>query len=152
MNTNLTKRNFGKFSRLTAISTFFACLTPISALAAAYGIQYWGGFTVNIYGQAIGIPAGQLAHKITGSGNNISSEWGHISTASSSLCNWRIDHVYFDVNNVERRRITGRVHNRCDTWAYGDTVYPGNVPYGKACAELYRSGAYVTRQCHFITR
>jgi hypothetical protein len=82
--------------RLLALAggTFLASLVPISALASAYGIQYWGGFTINVSGQSIGIPAGQLAHQINGDGNYISSEWAHISTPTSSLCNWRIDHVY----------------------------------------------------------
>lgn len=141
-------------TKLMAIAsgTLLACLVPVSVVASAYGIQYWGGLTVNVRGQSIGIPAGQLAHKVEGDGNKINRQWGHISTVTSSLCNWRIDYVYFDTNNKEKRRIRGRLHSSCDNWAYGNTVNPGTVPYGKTCATLYRSGAYVTRQCHFVTR
>lgn len=128
-----------------------AAMSPSQASASAYGIQYFSSFNANILGQTIPIPGGQLAHQVNGNGNSISSEWAHV-TAGAGMCNWRVDYVYRDVNNVERRRINTGVHYRCDTWAYAPTVYPGVVPYGTACAQLYRSGVYVTKQCHYITR
>jgi len=125
-------------------------LAPSSASASAYGVQYWGAFTVNVGGQNIGIPSGQLAHKVNGSGARIDSEWAHITT-TPGFCNWRVDYVYRDAeNNREYRRIRTATQYGCDTWAYAPSVYPGNVRRGTACAQLYRSGAYVTRQCHSI--
>ena len=126
-----------------------AAAAPTAASASAYGIQYWGAFTVNLGGQNIGIPSGQLAHKVNGSGTYINSEWAHITTGPG-FCNWRVDYVYRDVWNNEYRRIQTATQYGCDTWAYAPTVYPGRVRAGKACAHLYRSGAYVTRQCHSI--
>jgi hypothetical protein len=124
-------------------------LPPSHAYASAYGVQYWGAFTVNIGGQNVGIPSGQLAHDITGSGTYIRQEWAHITT-KPGFCNWRVDYVYRDVNNREYRRIRTPTQLGCDTWAYAPTVYPGAVRSGTACAQLYRSGVYVTRQCHSI--
>jgi len=125
-------------------------LAPSSASASAYGVQYWGAFTVNVGGQNIGIPSGQLAHKVNGSGARIDSEWAHITT-TPGFCNWRVDYVYRDAeNNREYRRIRTATQYGCDTWAYAPSVYPGNVRRGTACAQLYRSGAYVTRQCHSV--
>lgn len=126
-----------------------AALAPSAASASAYGIQYWGAFTANIGGQNIGIPTGQLAHKISGSGTYINYEWAHITT-KPGFCNWRVDYVYRDVYNNVYRRIGTRTQYGCDTWAYAPRVYPGRVRRGTACAQLYRSGVYVTRQCHSI--
>src|SRR4051794_7798905 len=136
---------------LAAVASL-ACvaLTPQPAHASAYGIQHWGGLTVHIAGQSVGIPAGQLAHMVEGSGRTIRYEWGHV-TAAGNVCNWRIDYVYFGMRGHAYRRIRGRTRYHCDRWAYGQTVYPGRVRYGRACAQLYRSGAFVARQCHNIT-
>ncbi len=132
------------------VALLVSTLAPSSAAASAYGIQYWGAFTVNIGGQNIGIPSGQLAHKVNGSGTRIDSEWAHITTGPG-FCNWRVDYVYRDAENGrEYRRIPTDTQYRCDTWAYAPTVYPGVVRRGTACAELFRSGAFVTRQCHSI--
>jgi hypothetical protein len=48
------------------------------------------------------------------------------------------------------RRISTATKYGCDMWAYAPTVYPGRVRPGTACAQLYRSGVYVTEQCHSI--
>ena len=125
-------------------------VAPSPASADAYGIQYWGGFTANIKGQSVGIPRGQLAHQIRGHRLRIDSEWAHITTGPG-FCNWRVDYVFRDAeNNREYRRIRTPTQSGCDMWAYAPTVRPGRVRRGTACAQLYRSGAYVTRQCHSI--
>src|SRR5215471_4313875 len=62
------------------VSALIAAVAAGSASASAYGVQYWGFFTVNIRGQSIGVPSGQLAHDIDGSGTYINSEWAHITT------------------------------------------------------------------------
>ena len=120
-----------------------------SASASAYGVQYWGFFTANIGGQSVGIPSGQLAQDINGSGTYIRSQWAHITTRPG-FCNWRVDYVYRTVFNSEYRRIRTPTQYGCDTRAYAPTVHPGRVRPGTACAQLYRSGVYVTRQCHSI--
>jgi hypothetical protein len=136
---------------LAALSASLLAVTalPGSASASAYGIQYWGAFTVNVGGQSIGIPSGQLAHEVSGSGTYIESEWAHVTTLPG-FCNWRVDYVYRTVYNRVYRRIRTATHYRCDMWAYAPTVYPGRVRPGTACAQLYRSGVYVTKQCHSI--
>jgi hypothetical protein len=131
------------------VALLIATVTPGSASASAYGIQYWGFFTVNIGGQSIGIPSGQLAQNINGSGTYIRSQWAHITT-TPGFCNWRVDYVYRTVYNREYRRIRTATQYGCDMRAYAPTVYPGRVRPGTACAHLYRSGVYVTRQCHSI--
>src|SRR5215831_10010543 len=112
-----------------AISLVIAALAAGSASASAYGIQYWGFFTVNVRGQSIGIPSGQLAHEVSGSGTYINYEWAHITTLPG-FCNWRVDYVYRTVYNRVYRRIRTATHYRCDMWAYAPTVYPGRVRRG----------------------
>jgi hypothetical protein len=136
-------------SAAVSISLLIAANAPGSASASAYGIQYWGFFTVNVRGQSIGIPSGQLAQEIGGSGTYIDYEWAHITT-TPGLCNWRVDYVYRTVYNRVYRRISTATKYGCDMWAYAPTVYPGRVRPGTACAQLYRSGVYVTKQCHSI--
>jgi hypothetical protein len=141
-------------SRLLVLvgGTFITCIIPISALATAQGFEFWDAKTINVKGQSIQIPAGTLSHNIGGEGNYISKEWASFATVSSSLCNWRVDYVYSDVNKKEKRRIPGRVHYTCNYAAFAETVYPGTVPYGTACAKLYRNGGFVAQQCHSITK
>src|SRR5215831_9212568 len=98
-----------------AISLVIAALAAGSASASAYGIQYWGAFTVNIGGQSIGIPSGQLAHEVSGSGTYINYEWAHVTTLPG-FCNWRVDYVYRTVDNRVYRRIRTATHYRCDMW------------------------------------
>ena len=150
MSGNLERRLPSVRRCLVPATAACALLAAGTAYASAYGINYWGAFTVNIGGQNVGIPSGQLAHKVDGSGTRISSEWAHITT-HPGFCNWRVDYVYREAeHNTEYRRIRTATQYGCDTWAYAPTVYPGTVRRGTACAELYRSGAYVTRQCHSV--
>jgi hypothetical protein len=153
MSVSSTLRGFVRARRLVLAlvsgALLFGVLAPSNASASAYGVQYWAGFNVNILGQTVKIPTGQLAHQVSGSGTYINSEWAHITTGPG-FCNWRVDYVYSDVYNTVYRRIGTATQYGCDTWAYAPTVYPGRVRAGKACAHLYRSGAYVTKQCHSI--
>jgi hypothetical protein len=86
----LATRLFGGLASAT-VALLIAAVAPGSASASAYGTQYWGFFTVNIGGQSIGIPSGQLAQNINGSGTYINSQWAHITTAPG-FCNWRVDY------------------------------------------------------------
>jgi hypothetical protein len=124
----------------TIASLLIAALAPGSASAGAYGVQWWGFFTVNVGGQSIGIPSGQLAHDIEGRGTYINSEWAHVTVAPAGICNWRVDYVYRTVYNRVYRRIRTATQYGCDRWAYAPTVYPGRVQRGTGCAQLYRSG------------
>jgi hypothetical protein len=111
-----------------------------SALGLLHGERPW---PENRY------PSGQLAQEISGSGTYIDYEWAHITT-TPGFCNWRVDYVYRTVYNRVYRRISTATKYGCDMWAYAPTVYPGRVRPGTACAQLYRSGVYVTKQCHSI--
>src|SRR5262245_12744399 len=122
-----------------SVSLLVSGVVARPASASAYGIQYWGFFTVDVKGQNIGIPSGQLAHEVNGSGTYINNEWAHITT-TPGFCNWRVDYVYRTVFNRVYRRIRTTTQYGCDTWAYAPTVHPGRVRRGTACAQLYRSG------------
>jgi len=139
----------GLAAATVSISLLVAAEAAAPASASAYGVQYWGFFTVNIRGQSIGVPSGQLAQDIDGAGTYINSEWAHITT-TPGFCNWRVDYVYRTSYNRVYRRIRTATQYGCDMWAYAPTVHPGRVRPGTACAQLYRSGVYVTRQCHSI--
>jgi hypothetical protein len=80
MSGNLERRLSSLRCLMLATGAGALLLVAGAAYASAYGIQYWGAFTVNIGGQSIGIPSGQLAHRINGSGTRITSEWAHITT------------------------------------------------------------------------
>ena len=121
-----------------------------SASASAFGIQYWGAFTANIGGQNIGIPSGQLAHQIDGSGRYVSKDAANFMSAAN-ICNWRIDFRYSDVNGYVYERNRGGVHYSCARYGERFTYPRVNKRYGKSCAELYTNGAFVARQCHSIT-
>ncbi|MBW3609332.1 MAG: hypothetical protein KY463_13490 [Actinobacteria bacterium] len=124
-------------------------LAPNPASASATGYAFWAPFGINIGGQTIGVPSGQLTHVIVGSGTYISRERAHILT-KPGFCNWRVDFVYKNVHNRVYRRIGTRTKYGCDTQRWAPTVYPGRVRRGTACAQLYRSGVFVVKQCHSI--
>jgi hypothetical protein len=123
-----------------------------NASASAYGVQYWGPFTVNIGGQSVGIPSGQLAHLIEGTGTFVTKDGANFA-AAANVCNWRIDFSYADavtgvvysINRGPTQFVCGRAGQR--------VVFPNtNMRPGKACAELYSNGAFIARQCHSILR
>ena len=78
----------------------------------ATGLTYWAAFPINVGGQTIGLPAGSLAHRTNGKGTNISVDNAAFATWKTSICNWRLDFVYRDVNNRAywRQRGTGSLH------------------------------------------
>ncbi len=55
----LTKTLIVAVLMVAVVASVFAA-QPTTTHASAYGIQYWGAFTVNIGGQSVGIPSGQL--------------------------------------------------------------------------------------------
>src|SRR5579885_2933632 len=56
-------------------------LWPQSSHASAYGIQYFSGFAANVGGQTIRIPAGQLAHWISGKGLYVTWDGANFASA-----------------------------------------------------------------------
>lgn len=134
------------------------CLAAMSATAAenasasAFGVQYWGSFTVNVGGQTVGIPSGELGHNIYGRGTLVEQDSAKF-LAAANICNWRIDFTYADALNGQVYEVdSGPTEFRCDHRRSRDTWPNAHKRPGKACAELYSNGAFIARQCHSITR
>lgn len=123
-------------------------LWPQSSHASAYGIQYFSGFAANIGGQTIRIPAGQLAHWISGNGLFVS--WDGANFASAGCIgdpSMRFTYGYGAV------RINGSVHWGCSHVGQWKYTINRNMPRGSACAELWAHDwrILVARQCHFVS-
>lgn len=129
-----------------------AAMIPAQASASAYGIQYWTKFNVNVGGQTIGVPAGQLAHLIEGKGTYVKKDAANFMTPTRSICNWRIDFRYTDVEGRVYERNRGSIHYSCNNYGERFTWPYHHKRPGKTCAELYTNGAFVARQCHSILR
>jgi hypothetical protein len=115
---------------------------------SAYGIQYWGGFHVNIGGQTIGIPAGQLAHWISGDGYYVS--WDAANFASvGNICDSAMRFTY----GYGALRLNGGLHKGCSHVGQWKYTLDRRVPGGSACAELWADDwrILVARQCHFVS-
>ena len=52
------KRSLMKVLLVVGILIAALSALPATSHASAYGIQYWGAFTVNIGGQSVGVPSG----------------------------------------------------------------------------------------------
>jgi hypothetical protein len=124
-----------------------AAVVPAATQASAYGIQYWGAFTVNIKGQSIGIPSGQLAHWISGKGLHIT--WDGANFASvANICDPSMKFTYGN----GRYYINGNVHWGCSHVGQWKYTLNWNAPRGSACAELWAHDwrIRVARQCHYV--
>lgn len=130
-------------------ASLLAALAPSPASASATGYAFWAPIGINVGGQAIGVPSGQITHVIDGSGTYIRREQAHILT-KPGFCNWRIDFVYSNAYDKVYRRISTPTKYGCDTQRWAPAVYPGRVQRGTACAHLYRSGVFVAKQCHSV--
>jgi hypothetical protein len=165
---NMTIDNGGTVTRSTGVRrvrhrvtlacvlalTCFAALSAAAAehaSASACGPQTWTAFTANIGGQTIPIPGGLLDHCLEGSGTFVRSDEAWVYSAAS-LCNWRIDFTYLDVLTGRTDINRGLTNFSCNRYGHRVTVLNAHKSPGKACAELYSNGAFVTRQCHSITR
>jgi hypothetical protein len=118
--------------------------------AAAEGIQYWGKATTNIGGINVGIPSGQLFHRVTGQPPYVLSETANFTTWVRPICNWRIDFVYQEAGHVTYERRAGNVNWTCSRFGELITFPRANKRFGRACAELYGNGVFVARQCHQV--
>jgi len=118
------------------------------AAAEASGSQTWGGFTINVGGQAIGIPAGRLYHEINGSGRNASRQFGDFLTARR-ICNWRLEFTNWDVNGDLVWINRGTTRTTCTNHGTR-TIDPPRYAVGEACVRLIVTGRRIASQCHHI--
>jgi hypothetical protein len=122
-------------------------LLPETSQASAYGIQYWGAFTVNVKGQSVGIPSGQLAHMISGKGYHINWDGANF-VAAANICDPSMRFTYGNGSY----RLDGNVHWGCSHVGQWKYILNWNAPRGSACAELWAKNwqVRVTRQCHYV--
>lgn len=125
--------------------------SPAMQLLDAQRAQPWGGLTINVGGQAIGIPAGVLFHDIAGSGSQIRSQGAMFQTPTGSVCNWSIDFVYLDPLGQEYGRTVGPVNYSCDVTGQNSVFHYNGLSLGSACAALKVNGVEIARQCHAVT-
>jgi hypothetical protein len=120
---------------------------PAASHASAGGYQYWGGFTANIGGQSVGIPAGQLYHYISGSGYHISWEAANFGSVGN-LCDPSIRFTYGNGSY----RYDGNVHWGCSHIGQWKYAFNWKAPRGSACAQLWVANwrRMITKQCHYI--
>jgi hypothetical protein len=135
---------------LVVVAIVIAALTalPATSYASAYGIQYWGGFAVNVGGQTVRIPAGQLAHWISGKGLYVS--WDGANFASvGNICDSSMRFTY----GYGKLRLNGGMHSGCSHVGQWKYTINRNMPRGSACAELWAHDwrILVARQCHFVS-
>lgn len=123
-------------------------MLPATSHASAYGVSYWSGFNVNIGGQTVKIPGGQLAHMISGSGYYIKWDGANFASAGN-LCDSSMRFTY----GYGAYYLKGNVHWGCShvgQWKY----YLNNwkAPRGSACAELWAKNwrVRIARQCHYV--
>ncbi|NDJ16313.1 hypothetical protein [Myxacorys almedinensis] len=131
----------------TLITLASLVAAPTVSLASASGYQYWGGFTANIGGQSVGIPAGQLHHAINGKGTRINWQGANFGSAAN-ICDSSMRFTY----GYGKRRINGNIHRGCSRVGQWKYKINANVPKGDACAELWakRWRVLVAKQCHYV--
>lgn len=118
-----------------------------SSQATATGFQYWGGVSVNVGGQTIGIPAGELVHTIDGTGYYIN--WNAAQfTSAAVLCDTSMRFTYGN----GAYELKGNVHWGCSRYGYWGYWLKWHAPRGSACAELWAKNwrVLVARQCHYV--
>jgi hypothetical protein len=122
-------------------------VVPATSYASAYGVQYWGAFTVNIGGQSVGIPSGQLAHMIDGSGYHINWDGANFGSAAN-ICDPSMRFTYGNGSYY----LNGGVHWGCSRVGQWKYYLNWNAPRGEACAELWAKNwrVLVARQCHYV--
>lgn len=142
------KKSLMKMLVVVGLALTIMVALPGTSHASAYGIQYWGGFSVNIGGQTIGIPSGQLAHEINGSGLHIN--WDGANFASvGNICDSSMRFTY----GYGAYYLDGGMHWGCSHVGQWKYTLNWNSPRGSACAELWAHDwrILVARQCHFVS-
>lgn len=131
---------------LVLAATVFLAL-PKTTHATALGYEYWGAISVNISGQSVGIPSGQLTHLITGSGYHIDTDGANYA-AAATLCDASIRFTYGNGAYVLNSDVNWGC-SRGGQWKY---KLNWTSPRGDACAELWiKNWKYkVATQCHYI--
>ena len=127
------------FSALVAI--------PATSYASASGVQYWGAFNVNIGGQSVPIPSGQLVHVIDGSGYHINWDGANFASAAN-ICDPSMRFTYGNGAYY----LNGNVHLGCSRVGQWKYALNWNAPRGSACAELWANNwrVLVAKQCHYV--
>jgi hypothetical protein len=118
------------------------------AHADANGCTYWIRWTLPSGYQ---VPAGFMCHQIYGSGLNVTSQKASWQPTPSGLtmCNTRIDFVYYDQYGTQFYRFYGTLHSGCNNISGTQTRGAGKLANGgSACAVLVSSGSEIARQCH----
>jgi hypothetical protein len=130
-----------------AISIAALGALPATSHASAFGIQYWGAFTVNVGGQSVGIPSGQLAHEINGSGYHINWDGANFASAAN-ICDPSMRFTYGNGSY----HLDGNVHWGCSRVGQWKYALNWKAPRGSACAELWAKNwrVLVARQCHYV--
>lgn len=145
--THKKSRRVGR--QLTAVGAALAmgAVVPATSQADAYGVQYWAPFSVNLGGQTIGIPSGQLAHLIQGSGTFVTTDGANFGSAAN-VCDSSMRFTYGN----GAQRINGNVHWGCSKVGQWKYTLNRNVPRGDACAELWGKNWWVriAQQCHYV--
>ncbi len=129
------------------LATAALAALPAASQASAYGLQFWGGFDFNIFGQTVRVPSGELYHEISGRGQHVSWD-GAGFIAVGNLCDSSIRFSY----GYHTQSFNSSVHWGCShvgVWKY---TLNRNVRRGTACAALwiYDWRRYITEQCHFV--
>jgi hypothetical protein len=132
----------------TCLAILALAVVPAAGQASAYGLEFWGGFDFNIFGQTVRVPGGELYHEISGEGQHVSWD-GAGFIAVGNLCDPSIRFSY----GYHRVAFNSSVHQGCShvgVWKY---ALNRNVPQGTACAALwiYDWRHYITEQCHFVS-
>lgn len=122
-------------------------VTPMVCMATAVGYQYWGGFTANIGGQSVGIPAGQLTHIINGEGYHVNWDGANFGSVGN-ICDASMSFTY----GYGKVRYDGDINRGCSLKGQWKYTINADVPRGDACAELWAKErrVLVARQCHYV--
>jgi hypothetical protein len=130
---------------LAAIVTL--AVAPATSSASAYGVQFWGGFNVTLFGQTVRVPGGALFHLIEGHGLYVSGD-GASFTSVGDLCDWSMRFSY----GYRTQVYNTPVHWGCSHNGTRAIRPERRVRRGTACAALWIYGwrKYVTEQCHFV--
>lgn len=145
-------RSLAKASAATAIASFMILVGAGSAHSDALGTVGYGGMTVSVLGQSVGIPQGALRHEIVGKKFSVTIQDAQTITARS--CYPR--HVW-----VTRGGNSGQVLTTTYTSEYQgcklgthesfrrNFTFPSNTKQG--CAQIRFAGSTAAQQCHYIS-
>ncbi len=141
------KKSLIKLAMVVTIVLATSLAMPSISEASASGWTFWGGFSVNVGNQSIGIPQGNLYHQIDGKGTYIEADYANFFIYGN-LCDTQVIFTYGNRSRI----LLGSKHSGCSMsgkWGY---YIRQNVPKGEACAELWAKDqlVLVAKQCHYV--